>query len=160
MFKYDSESYSGLSRNGQPTGYKSDKGYWLVKLKGVRHYAHRYIWALFNGPILKGLQIDHINGDKGDNRIENLRMVTQQVNQRNRTKNKNNKSGTTGVLYRERRGHGYWVAVWRENSGKKRERHFSVNIHGDSARHKAEAYRELKLGEDGSMYTDRHGRQE
>jgi len=42
--------------------------------------AHRVIYTYFNGPILAGLEINHINGKKDDNRIENLEMVTRSQN--------------------------------------------------------------------------------
>lgn len=44
---------------------------------------HRVIWFYFNGEIPKGMQIDHINGDKTDNRLENLRLVTPKENNNN-----------------------------------------------------------------------------
>ena len=49
---------------------------------------HRAIWIWHNGEIPKGLEIDHINGNRKDNRIENLRLVTRQQNQTNMTKTK------------------------------------------------------------------------
>lgn len=55
---------------------------WFTQPEGGRKTIamHRYIYALVNGPIPKGMVIDHINGDKLDNRIHNLRCVTQRVN--------------------------------------------------------------------------------
>lgn len=44
---------------------------------------HRVIWTYFNGEIPDGMQIDHINGDKKDNRLENLRCVTPYENTHN-----------------------------------------------------------------------------
>jgi hypothetical protein len=42
--------------------------------------AHRLVWWWHHGPVPDGLQIDHIDGDKSNNRIENLRVVTQAEN--------------------------------------------------------------------------------
>ena len=60
-----------------------------------------------------GLEIDHINGDKLDNRCENLRVVTKRQNIINRPKQSNNTSGYKGVQYRRDRG--TWRAVIRHN---------------------------------------------
>ena len=40
----------------------------------------RLIWESFNGPIPEGMTIDHINGEKADNRLDNLRCCTMRVN--------------------------------------------------------------------------------
>lgn len=58
--------------------------------------AHRVAWALHYGEWPEGI-IDHINGIPTDNRISNLRIVTNMENQHNRKMNKNNPSGCTGV---------------------------------------------------------------
>lgn len=61
--------------------------------------AHRVAWALHYGEWPDG-QIDHINGDKADNRLDNLRVVTAQGNAKNRPLRSDNTSGHVGV---------YWV---------------------------------------------------
>ena len=44
---------------------------------------HRVVWEAFNGDIPKGMQIDHINTIRDDNRLENLRVCSQQENSNN-----------------------------------------------------------------------------
>lgn len=68
----------------------------------ARNYsAHRVAWAMHYGAWPDG-QIDHINHDKLDNRINNLRVVTNKENNRNRGRATNNTSGHTGVSWHKR----------------------------------------------------------
>lgn len=74
------------------------KGYTMLWVDGVKYRAHRVAWFLFHGDAPLQM-IDHINGDKSDNRIANLRLATTAQNQFNKTKAKNNTSGFKGVGY-------------------------------------------------------------
>jgi hypothetical protein len=74
-------------------------GYLKVNIEGLSYMAHRVIWKLFYGVDANlSLDIDHINGNKLDNRIANLRIL---CNARNQANNKyprsNNKLGVRGV---------------------------------------------------------------
>lgn len=94
-------SSRGCIRAGSVAGYKMPTGYFYVGVDGQNHYLHRLIWFFFNGQNPKHT-IDHINHDKGDNRIENLRDVTQKVNSRNMGNVKQNSLGFAGVTFNKR----------------------------------------------------------
>lgn len=79
-------------------GYKNKKGYTQIVLNKQHCLLHRLVWIMHNGTIPKGFMIDHINGDKGDNRKENLRLATPSLNSQNRVNaQKNNLLGIKGV---------------------------------------------------------------
>ena len=62
-------------------GYTRKRGYMAVYLEtGVTQLTHRFVWEAVHGPIPEGMQINHINGVKTDNRLENLECVTQVEN--------------------------------------------------------------------------------
>lgn len=73
-------------------------------------YAHRVAWAIVYGVWPEG-QIDHINRNRTDNRIGNLRCVDRYENMRNQPPKKNNTSGVTGVC---RGRQGRWQAYIRD----------------------------------------------
>ena len=77
-------------------------GHISVSINGSRYLAHRLIWALCTGEDPVNNQIDHINGNRTDNRIENLRKVTHQQNGMHRCKAQSNSiSGVLGVCWRK-----------------------------------------------------------
>jgi hypothetical protein len=74
-------------------------GYITIGIKKVIHKAHRLAWLYVYGEWPKGL-IDHINGNKADNCIANLRDVSAGGNSQNiRKPNRRNKSGFMGVIW-------------------------------------------------------------
>jgi len=75
-------------------------GYSRVLLNGKSLMSHRVIWILTNGPIPNGMQIDHINGNRSDNRVGNLRIASHGENQLNTKIRKSNSSGIKGVSWR------------------------------------------------------------
>lgn len=68
---------------GEVVGTLRKNGYKSVMIDNKHELIHRLVWVYFNGPINKD-SIDHINGVRDDNRIENLREATNQENTRNR----------------------------------------------------------------------------
>lgn len=85
----------------------NNRTYWFITINGNRYRAHRLAWVYVYGSIDDDLQIDHINNDGLDNRINNLRLVTGQENLKNKRKYKTNKTGVTGV---RRLPSGKWAA--------------------------------------------------
>lgn len=78
-------------------GSTSADGYTRVKYEEKNYLAHRIIWYKHFGAFPSG-QLDHINGIRNDNRIENLRPATNSQNKANSKVNKNNLStGIKGV---------------------------------------------------------------
>lgn len=76
-------------------------GYKRGKVQEVCVRAHRVIWAYVHGYWPDS--VDHINGDRADNRLENLREVTVTQNAQNMKRYENNKSGHTGVIWMKRK---------------------------------------------------------
>jgi HNH endonuclease/AP2 domain len=73
-------------------------GYWRIKHNHKNLQAHRVVWYLHHQE-WPSHEIDHINGNKNDNRIENLRIATRSQNLRNQSTPKKNKSGHKNVSF-------------------------------------------------------------
>ena len=80
---------------GSLAGCRDPRGYVKVRLDNRLYHAHRIVWLMTYGK-LPGF-IDHINLDKGDNRLSNLRPCSQRENNRNVGRSVNNTSGFKGV---------------------------------------------------------------
>jgi hypothetical protein len=77
-------------------------GYLRITVLGKSYYAHRLAWVYVHGKWPEN-EIDHINGDKSDNRIKNLRDVTQIQNAQNKViPSSKNKSSVLGVSWHKR----------------------------------------------------------
>ncbi len=66
--------------NSRPAGGLRPNGYRYVWVNGKKYAEHRIIWALANRLIPPEWDIDHINGKRADNRLENLRAVRRRTN--------------------------------------------------------------------------------
>jgi AAA+ ATPase superfamily predicted ATPase len=69
---------------GKVAGCRNKDGYLRINLNKKSHATHRLIWVYLNGEIPEGLEIDHIDGDKTNNRIDNLRLANRYENMWNR----------------------------------------------------------------------------
>jgi len=90
-------SPSQSTNKGDVAGYSYNNGYWRTKIKDKLYCNHRIIFLYQNGYMPRF--IDHIDGNKLNNRIENLRECTKNQNCHNSKISKNNTSGVKGVTW-------------------------------------------------------------
>lgn len=85
-------------RAGTKTGCRANTGYLLIRVNRSLYLAHRLAWMMSYGKDPGEYQVDHIDGLRDDNRIANLRLVTNAQNQQNRRKAQvTNQTGILGV---------------------------------------------------------------
>jgi hypothetical protein len=115
LFIYDKETgnlirkiasgYRGRNVKGSVAGHLHAKtGYNYVSIDNIRLLSHRVIWLLVHG-VWPVNQIDHLNGNRADNRIENLRDVPRSTNQQNR--HRSNKNASCALLGVSKHRYGY-----------------------------------------------------
>jgi hypothetical protein len=120
-------------------------GYLTGSVFGFDFLAHRAAWAIHYGQWPLG-EIDHINGDKRDNRIENMRDVDHRTNMTNTKIHSTNKSGCMGVM--EVKSTGKWMAKLWDNG-----RQVHLGFHDT----KEEAIAARKAAETEYGYHENHG---
>lgn len=154
--------------DGKPAGGTNPNGYWIIRVFCVKTAiaAHRIIWEMFHGKIEGGLFVDHIDRNRGNNKISNLRLVTNQQNTQNAKKRFTNKSGATGVHLWKRETKSGYNLYWRAQAiynGKRISKIFSCKIYGyDLAFKMACEYRLNlieQLNKSGCHYTENHGKE-
>ena len=128
---------------GELAGGYSDDGYVVIRVDGTLHRAHHLVWLYMFG-CFPAHEIDHINGIRDDNRLENLRDVQRKTNCKNSFMRRDNTSGTTGITY---------------EVGKYRAR-ITVNgkcVHLGRFTTKEDAESSLIAAREANGYTHRHG---
>jgi hypothetical protein len=102
IWKVRRNAKGGPVNPGDRAGCLMPNGYIYINSKvvgGKPTPLHRIIWEMEVGPIPAGYHIDHIDGDKLNNRVENLRCVPPALNFRNQATRRNNTSGVIGVRF-------------------------------------------------------------
>ncbi|MCP1114423.1 HNH endonuclease [Enterobacter bugandensis] len=102
----------GTAKKGAVAGTVSGQGYVNIKLDGHLYKAHRLAWLWEYGAMPDG-PLDHINGNRSDNKISNLRLATLSENQHNQGMRADNKSGIKGVSWDSKNK--YWRAQIKTN---------------------------------------------
>ncbi|HDC4389194.1 TPA: HNH endonuclease [Enterobacter cloacae] len=106
LFQYNSytgvftriKSTSSRAIKGDIAGTTNSHGYLRFCVDGVVYLSHRLAWLYVYGEFPEGI-MDHINGDRKDNRIANLRVVSLRQNALNRKIQSTNTSGIKGVSW-------------------------------------------------------------
>lgn len=116
ILRWDGEAFYWLPRPGAErfnarragtrAGWLAENGYRCIMVGRRLCREHRLAWLVHTGS-WPAQEIDHINGDPADNRIENLRDVSHRVNGRNTRMRSDNKSGISGVHWHS------GTAMWR-----------------------------------------------
>ncbi|AYH33246.1 HNH endonuclease [Pectobacterium parmentieri] len=92
---------SNKVKAGSIAGTAGSNGYCRIKINGRLYQAHRIAWVMIHGET-PPKEIDHINGNKLDNRACNLRAATRAGNCQNTSIRKDNSSGARGVSWNKR----------------------------------------------------------
>ena len=109
-FEYNPETGELRRKDGRSAARPMSRGYLNVYFGGKTYKAHIVSWAIYHGRYPKNL-LDHINGNKTDNRIENLREANAYQNTRNAKRRSDNTSGIKGVYFHSQSGK--WTACIR-----------------------------------------------
>jgi HNH endonuclease/AP2 domain len=107
FFKWKLPPINRPELKGQIAGRLAHTGYWNISINGQRFQAHRLAWLYVFGQMPVN-EIDHVNGDRADNRIINLREATRQQNNWNISKPSHNTSDVKGVTWHK--SHNKWQA--------------------------------------------------
>lgn len=112
-------------------------GYTRIKVKGKLYAAHRIAWYLHTGQDPDLNDVDHINGDRNDNRACNLRLATRSENMKNTKKRKGSTSNYKGISWDSSRNK--WRAEIRINGKNTRIGRFDTELEAHAAYCKAAA---------------------
>lgn len=117
-------SPGGSVKVGDPAGTIVPRGYVSVGFKGKKYRAHRIIWEMHHGALQPSDEIDHRDGIRHHNKIENLLKTDSKGNHKNMAMRQDNTSGVTGVTFCKRLNK--WKAYIKQNGKLKHLGCFSV----------------------------------
>lgn len=142
LYYYSEDSPSGLrylhgnKQSGKKkrcahdvAGTLNPSGYYVVHCKGSNYFAHRVVWCLLNKCNIKEELIDHIDRNRSNNTITNLRAVTSSDNNKNSSLKSHNKTGYNGVSHLS--NFNIYVCTWTDAAGVPYSKSFSALKYGD-----------------------------
>jgi hypothetical protein len=110
---------------------KSNNVYPNVSVNYKTYVVHRIIYAICNEvDVPTNLVVDHIDGNKSNNDIRNLQLLTQSQNIKKADRNyiqSNNSSGVVGVHYLETEYNRYWTASITYETKKRKTKNFNID---------------------------------
>lgn len=120
---------------GDVAGSLNNQGYYMVWYNKLQRSVscHRIIYSMINNKPLESLdQIDHVDGNRTNNTLSNLREVSAKGNARNQKLREDNNSGIQGVTFNTNNKTGYTsaVAFWVDQYGNRKQKYFSVYKYG------------------------------
>lgn len=135
-FGYWAGTARDIAQHYPATDANCEGGYIRISRDNVVVYMHVWIWEQIFGPIPAGWEIDHIDGVKTNNTLNNLRCIPKGMQSRNKPKRSDNNSGVQGVSRWEttRRGNqkvSMWRATCNDQSGKQVIKTFSIKKYGE-----------------------------
>jgi len=141
MFDYDpsrgvlihKHTVQGGKQKGSLAGSPHNKGYLQICICRKKYLIHRLIWLYHHGKWPN--QIDHINRNRSDNRIENLRECDYSQNHGNRSMQSNNTSGAKGVFF-DRRDKAWMVYVAGQYKGWFKDKQSAIECYDKHAKEK------------------------
>ena len=165
VLEYDEDSPSCLRwKSSNKNAGTLCHGYFKIKYKGKQWYAHRVVWIVCKGVFDKDLLIDHFDGIKTNNKINNLRLATHSSNGRNVKKIAKAKYPVYGICKTKRTlsngsVYEYYKITIIDNSGKRVEKLFNITKLGDSVSLELAVQWRLSKELEFGTYTKQHGKE-
>ena len=96
----------GKRRAGDPCGHIFN-GYWRFQIDRKYYSNHRVVWEHHNGPVPDGMDVEHIDRNRANCKLSNLRLATRAQNMQNTVAHRDSSTGFKGVSKEGNKYHAY-----------------------------------------------------